>query len=129
VNADGTELTQFAIPDLGGAAITALAVDQDGSRAFFQTGAAYTSQFYKVEVTSGLVSKIYDAAEDPNTRQCDGIQTAAGGEYLYCLDAGGYNGDVWRMAHGGGGLTKVIEDRDASSTIIRLASQLRPWPY
>jgi len=98
VNADGTGLTQLALPDLGGAAITALAVDQDAWRAFFQTGAAYTSQFYKVEVTSGSVSKIYDAAEDPNTRPCDGIQTTADGEYVYFLDVSGGDGDVWRMS-------------------------------
>jgi len=64
VKADGSELTQVALPNLDGRGISGLAISQDGSRVFFTAAAPYKSmQLYRVE--GGSSARILDAV-DPN---------------------------------------------------------------
>lgn len=110
VNADGSNLTQIALPaGLGG--IWEVTIDYDGSRAFFRD--TWDNALYRV--ADGIATKIFDVDDNPDIASCQQIQATADGEYVYFLNSGGYNGDVWSISHGGGGLTKVIEDKDVST--------------
>jgi len=110
VNADGSNLATFPEPhDSWG--IHTLTIDQDGSRAFFVAGVKGTNtldHLYKVE--NGLVTDILNVGDYTDIASIDQIQTTANGEYVYFLDDGVNDNDVWRVAHTGGTPTKVIED-------------------
>ena len=105
VNTDGTGLTQIALPDLEGAGIGELAIDHDGSRAFFMAGGV----FCKVE--NGVATKIFDRDDYPDIGGIlSQIQTTADGGYVYFLDDAPSDNDVWRVAHSGGSPELVIDD-------------------
>ncbi|NQE53084.1 hypothetical protein C5S29_05785 [ANME-1 cluster archaeon GoMg3.2] len=105
VNTDGTGLTQIALPDLEGAGIGELAIDHDGSRAFFKAGRV----FCKVE--NGVATKIFDRDDYPDIGGIlSQIQTTADGGYVYFLNDEPNNNDVWRVAHSGGSPELVIDD-------------------
>ena len=109
VNADGTGLVQINLPDLGGRGIGWVAIDEDGSRGFFQAGIlAHNHQLYKVQVQDSTVTKIFDVADYPEIDRCDHPQTTADGEYVYFVDTD----DLWRIRHSGGAPEKVIEDTE-----------------
>jgi hypothetical protein len=104
VNTDGTGLTQIALPDLEGAGIEELAIDQDGSRAFFMV--KYYGPIYKVE--GGTATKIFDTDDYPDIGEgLSQIQTTADGGYVYFKDS---DRDVWRVAHSGGSPELIIDD-------------------
>jgi hypothetical protein len=106
VNADGTGLTQIALPDLDRHYIGELIIDQDGSRAFFIV--ALYGTIYKVE--GGTATKIFDIDDYPDIGSCLQIQTTADGRYVYFLDHVPGDYDVWRVAHSGGSPELIIDD-------------------
>jgi len=106
MNTDGTGLTQIALPDLEGAGIGELAIDHDGSRAFFKAGGV----FCKVE--NGVATKIFDTDDYPDIgEQLSQIQTTADGGYVYFKDIVPNDCDVWRVAHSGGSPELIIDDK------------------
>jgi hypothetical protein len=105
VNADGTGLTQIALPDLEGAGIGELSIDQDGSRAFFKAGGVLC------KVENGVATKIFDSDDYPDIGgQLSQIQTTADGRYVYFRDSVPNDCDVWRVAHSGGSPELIIDD-------------------
>ncbi|NAT11144.1 hypothetical protein C4E22_06345 [ANME-1 cluster archaeon AG-394-G06] len=105
MNANGTGLTQIALPDLGGAYIQELAIDSDGSRAFFKA----CRVLCKVE--NGVATKIFDSNDYPDIGSCSQIQTTADGRYVYFKDSEPNDCDVWRVAHSGGTPELIIDDK------------------
>ena len=107
LNADGTGLTQIALPDLEGAGIGELIIDQDGSRAFFM--GQLHGPIYKVE--GGTATKIFDTDDYPDIgAYLSQIQTTADGGYVYFKDFVPNDHDVWRVAHSGGSPELIIDD-------------------
>ncbi len=114
VDADGSNQTQISLPNLNGNWIIDLTIDRDGSRAFFMAGqGAHHHEIYKVE--GGTVARIFRAADASEIATADTIQTTANGEYVYFLDDGVNDNDVWRVGHAGGTPTKIIEDTDVTN--------------
>jgi hypothetical protein len=115
VDADGSDLTQIPLPDLDGRWVEELTIDQDGSRAFFRAvkipfGA--TDWVYKVE--GGTATKIFQTTDYAEIASAAEIQTTADGEYVYFLDSGINDRDVWRVGHAGGAPAKIIEDTEVT---------------
>ncbi|NQE52231.1 hypothetical protein C5S29_01460 [ANME-1 cluster archaeon GoMg3.2] len=107
LNADGTGLTQIALPDLKGAGIGELIIDHDGSRAFFMM--QIRGPIYKVE--GGTATKIFDTEDYPDIgAYLSRIQTTADGGYVYFKDFVPNDHDVWRVAHIGGSPELIIDD-------------------
>lgn len=116
VDADGSNLTQISLPNLDGRSVEGLTIDQDGSRAFFRASKVphgATAWVYKVE--GGTATKIFQTADSAEIDSAETIQTTANGEYVYFLDDGVNDNDVWRVGHAGGTPTKIIEDTDVTN--------------
>lgn len=112
IDFEGARGQPIDLPDLDGAGIQALITDGNGSRAFFvahRPGLA--SRLWKVE--GGRVALALDpSAVKPPLPTVQQIQCTADGQAVYFLEAQGYSGDVWKIAHDGNGLAKVIEDTE-----------------
>ena len=112
VNADGSGLTSVPLPS-GATSIPEVpevAIDQDGSRAFFVTRGVPDYSLYKVE--NGAATYIFDPTKHDAISDATQIQATADGNYLYFLVWGGGYKDVWRIQHGGGAPEKIIEDEE-----------------
>ena len=107
VNADGSDLTSIPLSaDLIG--IGGVTIDYDGSRAFFMArDADWINLIYKVE--GGVATQILDTNDYSEIGRCMGIETTAGGDYVYFMED---RDDLWRIRHGGGTPEKVIEDTE-----------------
>ena len=104
VNADGSDLTSIPLPaDIAG--IAGVTINKDGSRAFFFDN--YYRFIYRVE--GGVATQILDTNDYSEIGRCMGIETTAGGDYVYFMED---RDDVWRIRHGGGTPEKVIEDTE-----------------
>jgi hypothetical protein len=104
VDASGANRTSISLPgDVIG--IVEVAIDQDGSRAFFLDS---DRRFFRVE--GGVATQILDAADYPEIFLCSQIQTTADGESLYFLDDEVNDNDVWRVGHTGGTPEIIIDD-------------------
>jgi Tol biopolymer transport system component len=103
VNADGSDLTSIPLPaELW--IITGVAIDSDGSRAFFMANTRATC-IYKVE--GGVATQILNISDYYEINECRKIETTADGEYVYIMED---RDDVWKIRHSGGTPVKVIED-------------------
>jgi hypothetical protein len=108
-NADGTELRQVDLPDLAGGKIAELAIDSDGSRAFFSTSSPpFACKIYKVE--DGNVKTVADTSNNEKIGACDHLQTTADGAYVYFRDF--QTNDVMRVTHSGQALETIIDDSE-----------------
>lgn len=107
IDADGSNRVDFAKPD---GSIRYLTIDQEGSRVFFVVQGPY--RLFRIE--NGILTQILNAGDYDGIDSIEQIQTTADGEYVYFLDDGVNDNDVWQVAYNGGTPAKVIEDRDVN---------------
>jgi hypothetical protein len=121
---DGSAPTPIALPDLEGRWIEELAIDYDGSHAYFRA-----SQFpmgdtdWLFAVQNGAATRIFETApylggEDPIS-SAERIQTTADGRAVYFRD----RDDVWMVMNGGGPPQKVLEDTNVPRDDALVAGQ------
>jgi hypothetical protein len=110
---DGSDPTFIALPDLEERWIEELAIDYDGSHAYFRATrlpVGHTDWLFAIE--NGTVTRIFETApysdDEDRIDETRRIQTTADGAAVYFLD----RDDLWRVMRGGGPPQKVLEDTD-----------------
>jgi hypothetical protein len=115
VNADGSNLAGFPEPE-DSWGIDGVAINRDGSRAFFTApviGTSTLDHLYKLE--GNAITDILKVGDYAGIGSIDKIQATADGEYVYFLDErqdGVTDSDIWRVGHNGGAPQKIIEDTE-----------------
>lgn len=108
---DGAASTTIALPDLDGRTVWELAIDYDGSHAFFRaTKMPAGDNDWLFVVENGAATRIFETAPyltgpDP-VNVAEQIQTTADGAAVYFHDGD----DIWMVRRGGGPPQKVLED-------------------
>jgi len=109
INADGTGLTSITVPS-GIDSIGGVAIDDDGSRAFFHDGHLIGDQHFICKVEGGAATKIMDSNDYAALHGVGYIRTTASGDYVYFRNyITSSNADIWRVSQSGGAPEKVID--------------------
>jgi hypothetical protein len=110
VRADGTEFTSVPVPPtIEGRSVISLAIDRDGTHAFFQAGAPSASQQLYL-VTGGAAHLLLDTATARGVASFDQVQTTAAGDYVFFLDKGQDGWDIKGLAADGVTPFLVVDD-------------------
>lgn len=124
VRTDGSASIPIALPDLEGRWIEELAIDHDGSHAYFRaTRIPMGDTDWLFTVQNGVATLIFDAApylsgEDPISA-AEQIQTTGDGMAVYFRD----RDDIWMVTSGGGPPQKVLEDTSVPRDDALVAGQ------
>jgi hypothetical protein len=107
IDTDGSNHTAVSVP-LEMDKIDDLAMNKDGSRAFFHTGL----RICKVEGDWGDMIYVWD--EHPELEDFNSMKITAGGDTIYVRKNENFESSIWQMNQDGSGLVKVFEAKEVS---------------
>ena len=103
-NVDGSDKTVIPTPPEVDS-IWGVAINYDGSRAFFHR---WLNLLYKVE--NGVITQILNTGDHSEIAGVQSLQPTTSGDYVYFLDDGINDNDVWRVSHAGGAPELIVND-------------------